>query len=164
ADEDTPTGPRATLMSYEMWQARFGGDEHIVGRVVTLDDAPFTVVGVLPPGLKLGRPGTPPYGGAPRAGAVWVPVGRDSGNYYERTNHSYQAVGGLKAGVTLARASAEVAQLLRPTPADARAKGTRLTEWQVDQTRTARAPLYILFAAAALLLLIACLNVATLLL
>ena len=163
-EEDTPTGPRAALMSYETWQSRFGGDQRIVGRVVTLDDAPFTVVGVLPPGLKLGRTAAIGPPGTPLDVAFWVPVGRDSLNYYERTNRSYQAIGRLKPGVTLARASAEVAQLLRPPPGETREKGTRLVEWQIDQTRTARAPLYILFAAAGLLLLIACVNVATLLL
>jgi predicted permease len=163
-DEDTPTGPRATLVSYETWQARFGGDQQIVGRVVMLDDEPFTVVGVLPPGLKLGRTPVQAIAGATGEIAFWVPVGRDSSNYYVRSNHSYFAVGRLKPGVTLARASAEVAELLRPTPGEAHEKGTRLAEWQIDQTQTARAPLYILLASAALLLLIACVNVATLLL
>jgi predicted permease len=163
-DEDTPTGPPAALMSFELWQSRFGGDAGIVGRVVSLDDVPFTVVGVLPPGLKLGRTTSTPVPDASAEVAFWTPVGRDSQNYSERTNHSYRAVGRLKPGITLERAAAEVAQLLRPTPGEAREKGTRLAEWQVDQTASVRAPLFILLTAAGLLLLIACVNVATLLL
>ena len=162
-DEDTPTGPRAALVSYELWQTRFGGAQDIVGRVVRLDDVPTTIVGVLPPGLTMGRT-TQPAPGAPTSVGFWTPVGHDSLDYFQPTNHSYMAIGRLRPGVTLARASAEVLRILVPTEQDARDKGTRLTEWQIDQTRDVRGPLDVLLAAAGLLLLIACVNVATLLL
>ena len=159
ADEHTPTGARVALVSYELWQARFAGTRDIVGRIVRLDDIPHTVVGVLPPALSLGR-----AGGSPTSIGFWVPVGHDSSDYFERTNHSYMAIGRLKPGVSIDRARADVARILVPTAEDARDKGTRVAEWQVEQTRDVRGPLYVLLAAAGLLLLIACVNVATLLL
>lgn len=162
-EEDTPTGARVALVSYELWQSEFAGASNIVGRVVTLDDVPTTIVGVLPPHLPLG--GTLPAAAGPAMPlGFWIPVGHDSSDYYERTNHSYMAIGRLAPGVTLARAGAEVSRILAPPGNDAADRGTRLTEWQADQTRDVRAPLYILLAASGLLLLIACVNVATLLL
>ncbi|HEY2375444.1 MAG TPA: ABC transporter permease [Gemmatimonadaceae bacterium] len=162
-DEDTPTGPRAALVSYELWQTRFGAAQDIVGRVVRLDDVPTTIVGVLPPGLTMGRT-TPPTAGAATSAGFWTPVGHDSLDYFQPTNRSYMAIGRLRPGVTLAGASAEVSRILVPTEQDARDKGVRLTEWQIDQTRDVRGPLHVLLAAAGLLLLIGCVNVATLLL
>jgi len=162
-DEDTAAGAKVALMSYEVWQSDFAGARDIVGRVVRLDDVPFSIVGVLPPGLTLGRTGqivgasTAPIG-------FWVPVGQDANDYSERTNHSYKAIGRLAPGATIDRARADVARILSPTAKDQADKGTRVAEWQVDQTRDARGPLYVLLAAAGLLLLISCVNVATLLL
>ncbi|HTE46971.1 MAG TPA: ABC transporter permease [Gemmatimonadaceae bacterium] len=162
-DEDMPTGAKSAMISYEAWQARFAGARDVVGRVVKLDDKSYTIVGVLPPDLRLGRT-TLPANGDQSPPAFWIPVGHDSSDYYQRTNHSYMGLGRLKPGVTLARASADVANILKATPEDAQDKGTHLVEWQVDQTRDARTPLYVLMAAAALLLLIACVNVAMLML
>ena len=160
-DEDTPTGPRAALVSYELWQTRFAAARDIIGRVVRLDDVPTTIVGVLPPGLTMGRT-TQPTAGAATSVGFWTPVGHDSLDYFQPTNHSYMAIGRLRPGVTLARTSAEVSRILVPTGKED--KGTRLTAWQVDQTRDVRGPLDVLLAAAGLLLLIGCVNVATLLL
>ena len=165
SDEDTPRGPRVALVSYELWQTRFGGARDILGRVVRLDDVPHTIVGVLPAGLTMGRSSRPATGGtSPEPIGFWTPVSYDSLDYYERTNHSYFAIGRLKPGVTIERARSEVSRILIPPGQDPLDKGIRLAEWQRDQTRDVRAPLYVLLAAAALLLAIACINVATLLL
>jgi len=163
SDEDTPRGARVALVSYELWQNRFGGARDILGRVVTLDDVPHTIVGVLPPGLTLGRT-TQAANAAASPISLWVPVSYDSLDYYEATNHSYFAIGRLKPGVSLEQARSEVTHILVPTEKVALDKGVRLAEWQRDQTREFTAPLYVLLAAAGLLLAIACINVATLLL
>ena len=55
SSEDVPGGPHVLLMSYESWQTRFAGDRHILGRTVRLDDVPFTVIGVLPRAMSIGR-------------------------------------------------------------------------------------------------------------
>ena len=161
ADEDTPHGARVTLISYELWQSRFGGTRDILGRVVSLDDVPHTVVGVLPPRLTMGR--TTSTAASTPIGFC-LPVSYDSVDYFERTNHSYFAIGRLKSGISIEQAQAEVSRILIPPGQDPLDKGLRLAEWQRDQTRDFRAPLYVLLAAAALLLTIACINVATLLL
>ncbi|HEV8217317.1 MAG TPA: ABC transporter permease [Gemmatimonadaceae bacterium] len=163
ADEDTPRGARVALVSYELWQNRFGGARDILGRVVTLDDVPYTIVGVLPPGLTMGRT-TQSASAVSSPISFWVPVSYDSVDYYEATNHSYFAIGRLKPGVSLEQARADVSRILVPTDKVALDKGVRLAEWQRDQTREFKAPLYVLLAAAGLLLAIACINVATLLL
>jgi predicted permease len=154
--EDIPNGARVAVVSYEAWQERYGGARDILGRVVHFDQTPFTIIGVLPEGFTIGRDFT--------AGAeFWTPVGHDSVNYRDRTNHSYRAVGRLKPGVTIEQAAVDVDRIIHEN-ADPAKQGTRLVEWQSDQTRDARAPLLILLAAVGLLLLIACVNVATLLL
>jgi putative ABC transport system permease protein len=153
--EDTPVGARVTMLSYESWQARFAGDPRVLGKSVRFDDVPYTIIGVLPPGLTLGRAGTP----AP----FWVPIGQDSNDFARRDNHSYFAIGRLKPGVSRERAQPEVDRILRGTT-EPSVKGVHLLDWQRDQTRDARAPLIILFAAVGLLLLVACVNVATLML
>lgn len=155
--EDLPNGPRVLLVTYEGWRTRFGGDRQILGRVVRLDDVPYTVIGVLPPGLSVGRPQASIYG----ASVFWVPVGQDSIDYNERTNHSYQALARLQSGVTIAQARFAVSGLL--TDSTGRTpKGVRVNEWQGDQVRESKPPLLILLGAVGLLLVIACVNTATL--
>lgn len=162
-DEDTPRGARVALISYELWQRRFGGTRGIVGRVVTLDDVSHTIVGVLPPGLTMGRTTRSASVAAAPIG-FWTPVSYDSADYYEPTNHSYYAIGRLRSAVSIEQARSEVSRILVPSEQAALDKGVRLAEWQWDQTRDFQAPLYVLLAAAGLLLTIACINVATLLL
>jgi len=155
--EDVPGGPRVLLVTYESWQARFAGDRHILGRTVRLDDEPYTVIGVLPRGMTVGRQEASLLGQS----VFWIPVGQDSNDYHERTNHSYRAVARLAPGASIERARLETSRLLSDA-APTRAKGVRLDEWQSDQVRDAKAPLLILLGAVALLLGIACVNTATL--
>ena len=156
--EDVPGGPRVVLVSYESWQSRFAADHRIVGRTVRLDDLPYTIIGVLPRGLTVGRQGAGLLG----APVFWVPVGQDSIDYRERTNHSYLTVARLAPGVSIDRARLETSRLLSEKGSGRAEKGVRLGEWQGDQVRDARAPLLVLLSAAALLLGIACVNTATL--
>ena len=155
--EDMPGGPRVVLLSYESWQSRFSGDRQILGRTVHLDDLPYTIIGVLPRGLSLGRQTTSLFG----APVFWVPAGQDSIDYSERTNHSYLTVARLAPGVSIDRAQLETRRLLSETTSTGE-KGVRLATWERDQVRDTRAPLLVLLGAAALLLGIACVNTATL--
>jgi predicted permease len=158
--EDVPNAGGVALVSYEQWQTRYGGDRQVLGRVVHLEDRPYTIIGVLPPRLAIGRT-SPRDGPAP---AFWIPLGQTTGSDYdERTNHSYFAIARLRPGVTMERAVQDAATVL-DAHVDRRREGTRLVEWQTDQTRDARAPLLVLLGAVGLLLLAACANVATLLL
>ncbi|HZI42667.1 MAG TPA: ABC transporter permease, partial [Gemmatimonadaceae bacterium] len=155
--EDVPGGPRVALVSYESWQTRFAGDRHILGRTVRLDDVPYTVVGVLPRGLSIGRQEASLLGSS----VFWIPVGQDSNDYRERTNHSYRAVARLAPAASMERARVETRRLLCETTHSG-LKGVRLDWFQRDQVRDAKAPLLILLGAVALLLGIACVNTATL--
>ncbi len=152
--ENVAGGARAAVVSREMWETRFGGDEHILGRSVEIDGVAFTIVGVAPRGLSLDRSGT--------VAAYWIPAGQDRGDD-ERTSFAFQAIGRLGPGATLNAAAAEARRFFKSTPGDDRVTGAALATLRADQTRTVRRPLLLLLAAASLLLLIACVNVATLL-
>ena len=152
--EDVIGGPHVTVISYDTWQTRFGGRRDIVGRTVAFDGQPYVIVGVLPEGFTLerGQPASP----------FWVIAGQDSSDVTKH-NHSFNAIGRLSPGITLDRAEAETRQLLQGTDAPEE-KGVKLSDFQRDETRKVRAPLLVLLYAVGLLLLIACVNIATLLL
>jgi putative ABC transport system permease protein len=159
--EDVVGGPPVAVLSHEAWVVRYRRDPGVLGSSILLEGVPHTIVGVLPPGVSLGawlsyRPRDTAEGAA-----VWTPLVRDSIN--ARTTHTFRGLGRLKAGVSLERARIETDRLLRGGR-DTAELGVRLTDWQLDQAREVRTPLWILLAASGLLLLVSCVNVATLLL
>ena len=161
--EDVVGGPPVAVLSHDAWVARYHRDPHVLGSSVLVERVPYTIIGVLPPGVSLGawlsyRP-LDTAEGAP----VWTPAGQDAGNASRRDNHNFRALGRLKARVSLESARIETDRLLRGGNDPAKV-GVRLTSWQLDQAREVRAPLWILLGAAAVLLLVSCVNVATLLL
>ena len=158
--DDLPNAAPVAMVSWEEWRSRYGGAPDILGRRVTFDETVYTIVGVLPRGLTIGRVDTRETG----IPAYWTPVSQTwPRDYDQRSNHSFRAVARLKPGVTIERAEQEARAILRD-PERGDKEGTRLAEWQADQTREARGPLLVLLGAVGLLLLIACANVATLLL
>ncbi|HEU4785892.1 MAG TPA: ABC transporter permease [Gemmatimonadaceae bacterium] len=152
--EDVVGGPHVTMLSYETWRSRFGSRRDVVGKTVRFDDVPYEIVGVLPEGFSLQR-------GEPAA-PFWIPAGQRPEDIGQR-NRSFHAIARLKPGVTLEQASVEASRLLR-TGDPAAKRGIRITDVVRDETRAVRAPLLVLLGAVALLLLIACVNIATLLL
>jgi putative ABC transport system permease protein len=164
AEEDLPGGPAVVLLSDGLWRRRFGADPAVVGRVLTLDDTPTTVIGVMPPEFQLPTH----YAGAPRE--LWAPMQLDPAiNRAERGWHFLEVIGRLRDGVTLESASAETSSLMRgmlasyPTEYTPEFDGsaTAVSQAVVGDVRPA---LLVLLGAVALLLLIACANVAGLLL
>jgi hypothetical protein len=163
-EEDRPNGPRAVLLSDALWRRRFGSDRSIVGRVLTLDDAPTTVVGVMPAGFQL------PSQYAGPGMELWSPLQLDpAADRTDRGWHFLHAVGRLRDGVTVDAASAEVSTLMRRMLAQYPTKYT--PEFTGSATTVAREvvgdvqpAILVLLGAVALLLLIACANVAGLLL
>ena len=152
--EDGGGGPHVTMLSYEMWTSQYGARKDVIGTFVRFDDVPYEMIGVLPRGFTLqrGRIGAP----------YWIPAGQEPGDIGHR-NRSFLAIGRLKKGVTLEQATTETRQLLDanyPTSTT----GVRITDLVRDETRDVRAPLLILLGAVGLLVLIACVNIATLLL
>ncbi|HEY8061618.1 MAG TPA: ABC transporter permease, partial [Gemmatimonadales bacterium] len=161
SDETVLNGPRIVLISWETWQTHFGADHGIVGKSVVLGDSThYTIVGVMPPQVRLDRTAPPP--------AFWLPAFTDSSDRVSQHNRSYRGLARLATGATAAQANAEVARIF--TDVKTEWKGTaggtsgRAALWQSDQTAAARPSVLILSGAVFLLLLIACLNVATLML
>ncbi len=156
-DEGERDGPPVLILSYGFWQRRFGGDRGILGRSVTLAGRPYAVVGVMPRDFRL---------------AVdvdfWVPLQRGGPWAGARQFHNFVLVGRMADGVSLPQAQADVdriSQSLAETyPETNRDKGLNLTPLRQALVQPYRATLGVLVAAVAVLLLIACGNVAGLLL
>jgi putative ABC transport system permease protein len=154
--EDVPGGPAVALVSYEAWLARYGGDSAVIGKTVPFEAKSYEIVGVLPPKLTLRRTSAPPP-------QFWIPM-QDSSDAARRSDHSFFAIARLAPGVAEQQAALEVARIMNATEPRTPPSGARVTPLQIEQTRDVRKPLLVLLAAVALLLLIACVNVATLLL
>jgi putative ABC transport system permease protein len=156
SSEDLPGGPPAVLISNALWQRRFHSDPAAIGRTLTVDGIPRTVVGVVPHQL-----------GEMVAADVWLPAAINPSNP-ERQNHHFGIVARLKPGVTLAQARAEmtvIAQRLeREYPATNTGWGITMSPMAEMFTGRIRPVLLILLGAVGLLLLIACANLANLLL
>ena len=169
AADEVPGRPAAVVLSHAFWQRRFAGDARVVGRQLDLDHQPLTVVGVMPPPFAFPRSSEMPAGygfaGGPDA---WVPLALPAAQSSERGGHNAVVIGRLRPGVGLVAAEKElraVCDRLGVAFAD-QDKGwsahlVPLTEQMVGNVRTA---LLVLWAAVSGVLLIACANVANLLL
>jgi len=159
AGEDLPSGPRTTMVSYTTWQHRFGGRPDVIGEAVTLSDVPYTIVGVLPKGFSFAPRGAPEF---------WAPFHAESECDLRRSCHGMYGVGRLKDGVSLAQAQADLqgiaAQLAKVYPGSNLGQGAALLPLSEAVVGAVRPILLVLLAGAGLLLLIACVNVSSLLL
>lgn len=155
-EEDRPGGAPAVLISNVFWQRRFHADPSAIGRTLTVDGVPRTIVGVVPHEL-----------GEMVAADLWLPTAIDPNNP-ERRNHNYGVVALLRPGVTVAQARAEmtvIAQRLeRAYPASNTGYGITVFPMAEMFTGRIRPVLMILLGAVGLLLLISCGNLANLLL
>ncbi|MGH7476431.1 MAG: ABC transporter permease, partial [Longimicrobiales bacterium] len=150
-------GPRAVMISYGFWQRRFAADPGVIGRAIQLDDAPATVVGVLPPALAY-----------PEATDLWMPKVFRPGETEERSSSYMLAVGRLAPGVSVAQAQADLdrvaAQLATEYPRTNATQGVNVVPLETQILGEIGPPLLMLLAAVGFVLLIACANVAGLLL
>ena len=158
ADDKTGAAP-VTIISHEFWQQRFGGDPNVVGKQVMLDDRSFTVIGVMPESFV--HQGPPP---------LWLLTGPMNVQTHTRdVRTAGNVIARLKPGVTIEQARAEMdriaKQLFNEYPrANAGADTITVASLQDSITRNVGTALKILFGAVGLVLLIACANVANLLL
>jgi putative ABC transport system permease protein len=166
AEEDEVGRNRVVALSEGLWRKHFGADTNIIGRVVKLDEAPYTVVGVMPARLQF-----PPVGDA-YAGAVdlWTPLAlTDDEKQARRRESNFNLIGRLKPGTTLDQAqsnmAAVAARIERQYP-DLYRGSTHITATAVSlterMTRNVRPVVLIFFCAVGLVLLIACANIANL--
>jgi putative ABC transport system permease protein len=156
--EDGHDAERVALLSYAAWRDRFGEDRDLLGRSIVLNDAPFTVVGILPPGLRIRGLG---IFGSSGDYPVWIPVGANNARLAVNS-HSYEAIARLNQGESLARAQANTELLLRGDRSPEEI-GARLAFRDELEDAGLRRPLWLLLMSATVLLLIACGNVAVLL-
>jgi putative ABC transport system permease protein len=160
-DEDRPDNRRVVVLGHSLWQRRFSGDPGIVGRKIILNGNPYLVVGVMPPGFKHPLPGM-------RAPVeVWTPLGIDPATTGRRSDF-LGVVARLKPGVAIGQARSEMDALMRRLegqyPDTNRGWGVILLPLLERFVGDMRPTLYLLLAAVGFLLLIACANVANLLL
>ncbi|MGH9262894.1 MAG: ABC transporter permease, partial [Acidimicrobiales bacterium] len=154
-DEGRPGAERVVMLSAGLWRRRFGADSGVLGRVVSLNGTPHTVIGVLPPPHQF-----------PGDQQLWVPITLDPSRF--RGNHYLEVIGRLRPGATPRAAQTELAAVARrleqqypETNSGATVSVVPLRDNEVGEYRTV---LIIMMVAVAFVLLIACANVANLLL
>jgi predicted permease len=159
AEEDKP-GHNVSVISYGLWRSFFAGDPNVVGKTIRMNNRPSTVVGVLPEGFDFAGDNQ-----------VWIPLALDRNHPDGRGNHSWNAIGRLKPGVTVAQASADMKrfaqQLAREYPdyyEPSSGWGVIVVPLREELVAQIRPALLILMAATGIVLLIACANIANLLL
>jgi putative ABC transport system permease protein len=157
-EDQGPNGERVLVISHSLWQRRFGGDPNVLGKTVALDDEPYTIVGVMPPKFWFeGRDG-------------WFPFPFDL-DKQARRSRQFAVIAKLKPSVTPAQASAELELLARQgeqafaaANPDYVGRGLYLQPYSEFIYGAMRRTSLILFGAVGLVLLIACANIANLLL
>lgn len=159
AGEDDRDGAAGTiLLSYRLWQTQFGGDAAVIGRQLRLDAESFTVIGVMPQEFRF-----------PTADALfWTPLRLAEQDYTDRNNNWMYAVGRLRADVTIEQARAEMdvlaARSRQQYPSENQGVDAVVIRFSDEVSAQSRLLLYALCGAAACVLLIACANLANLLL
>jgi predicted permease len=152
---------RVAVLCYKLWQRRFAGDKGVIGRNLTINGHTYTVIGVMPAEFEY-----PPPGGNQPPGEIWFPRALET-DEAKRDSNNLLTVGRLKPGVTFAQARAEMENIARRRQQEARIntdKGVNLVPLQDQIGRKLRAALLILAGAVGFVLLIACANVANLML
>jgi putative ABC transport system permease protein len=164
SEEDAPGGRNVTMISAELWRSRFGGDPRIAGRTVTLNSTPYTIIGVLPTGFQFPFPGLDMWVTRPSEWSVIPPRGR-------LLSPILSVFGRLKPQVDVEQASAELAVLnhqyatAHPGMLDSKPNSIeRVKPLKDELVANIRSLLWMLFGAVGFVLLIACANVASLLL
>ena len=161
-EDDRPDSPRVVVLGHGLWQRRFGGDENLIGQTLSLNGQTYTVVGILPPGFK--------FFGAEGDAEIGVPLKMEiDSRKAERGSNFLRVYARLKPGVTRQQAQADLAAIeerLRQQYPDTNAKNTapRVLALQTEIVGNYGLALWLLLGAVAVVLLIACTNLANLLL
>ena len=158
AADDSPETPGTVLLSDALWRGHFGADPAILGRTVILDDAPYTIIGVMPRGFVFPT----------RTAAFWKPTRFSEDAYSDRSNNYLRVIAKLRPGATFATAQAEMrlvaAQLERAWPKENQHVGASVGTLRDELSPRSRLLLTALLGAALCVLLIGCTNLANLLL
>jgi putative ABC transport system permease protein len=157
-EEDSYGGPRVAIISHGLWQRRSAGDQKVIGQTVTINNESYTVIGVTPPGVEYPDPRID----------IWAPLSLEPKRRGERGDHFLSVIGRLNHGVSTEAAQSEMNEIARRMEEQYPNNNTGvgalimpLSEYLVGDVRRA---LLVLLSAVGFVLLIACANVATLLL
>ena len=157
AEDDNAGGPMTVVLTEATWRSRLGSDPSVIGRPMTIAGVPRTVIGVVPT--------APAFVDTVQ---IWLPLAWTAEERAVRNNHNYRSVARLKPGVDVATAQADLSTIARRLeeqyPADNNDWGALVLRLQDDIVGTTRSALFVLLGAVALVLLIACANLANLLL
>ncbi|HVT15724.1 MAG TPA: ABC transporter permease [Thermoanaerobaculia bacterium] len=169
AADETPGTPLAVVLSYNFWRRRFGGDRGVIGRKMILNGMPVTVAGVMPPRFSFPLASeVPSYMGFAAYPDIWVPRAHTAADKQDRGNRSDLMIGRLKPGVSRQAAERELDAVSRHLgelyPKSDKGWTYRLVPIAAQMTQGLRPILLALWLAVALVLAIACVNVANLLL
>ena len=155
ADEDAPDKERVALISDGLWKRRFGTDAQVVGKSIQLNGESYTIIGVMPPDFNFPNPNY----------EIWAPLALDSSKY-DRGHGFLQGVARLKPNVTVAQAQADLKsieeQIKIENPSWGRGLTVKVMSLREHRFGDLDRPLMILLGAVALVLLVACVNVANL--
>jgi putative ABC transport system permease protein len=156
-DNEKTGQDQVTVLSYDLWQRRFGGDPGILNKSVVLNGKATQIIGVMGKDVSL-----------PQSADLWLPINFDGDEMKMRKAHFLRPVGRLKPGVTIRQAQADLdvisAQLEKQYPDSNTGWSMRLVTLREQLLGGSRTYVFILFGAVGLVLLIACANVANLLL
>jgi putative ABC transport system permease protein len=161
-EEDREGGEKVVILNYDFWQSRLGADPAVLSRSVVLDGVPRRVVGVMPRGFR-----SPAQFGITDRIAFLVPAAPPRELLLQRGDHEWAGIARLKPGATVASAQAELdaigTGLAKQFPATNKYNRPSIAPLRDDLVRNVRDSMYTLLAAAGLILLITCVNVANLL-
>jgi putative ABC transport system permease protein len=155
AGEDKPGSNRVVVLSDQVWRSNFGGDPNVIGSVVPINGEKYNVIGVMPPHL------TSLY----RAVQLWSPLVFSDNDRTNRETHKFQVLGRIKSGIQLEQAREQmntIAQRLEQQYSNGR--GVRVMRLEELRVASVRPALMVMMVAVGFVLLIACTNVANLLL
>jgi putative ABC transport system permease protein len=161
--EDQPGGNRVMVWSYELWQHRYGGDPNVINRTITYNGEPWTVIGVMPAGFDF-------YGINNANNEFFMPLGHLTTEEFmhDRRSHTVRVIGRLQPGVALDQArgfiTAMAGRQAAQYPDSNTEVGATVKSLLEDYVGDSRRALLVVFAAVAFMLLIACANVANLML
>jgi putative ABC transport system permease protein len=155
--EDQPAKDNVAILSYALWNSRFAGDSQVLGRTVELNSKKYTIVGVMPESFRF-----------PWKSQVWIPQDMDAKTLGTRGSHWANAIGRMKPGVKIEAARADLkliaGRLEKQFPDSNDHIGAAVTSLRDDMVGNSRDSLFLMLGAVGLVLLIACANVANLLL
>jgi putative ABC transport system permease protein len=155
--EDSPGKNHEVVLGYKFWQTRYASDPNAVGKQINFDGEPYTIVGVMGPKMT-----------KPEFAQVWTPLALTDKEAVVRGEHHFQAIARLKPGATLSQAQAEMntisERLAQSYPDDDRGWGAVISSLREETVGEVRPALLMMLGAVAFVLLIACANVANLIL